>query len=85
MNHVRSCLLVAFSWAITPSSVARYVQSDPVGLAAGTNTYTCADNDPLRYVDPNGLCPCGESQDVIQLARSDRRDWSRAADRSDVR
>jgi RHS repeat-associated protein len=33
----------------------RYIQADPVGLAAGANVYAYVDNDPLSAVDPLGL------------------------------
>jgi len=33
----------------------RYVESDPVGLAAGINTYNYTLQNPLWYVDPLGL------------------------------
>ena len=36
-------------------SLGRYIQSDPIGINAGFNTYVYVNNNPLRYVDLLGL------------------------------
>ncbi|MCI5066766.1 DUF6531 domain-containing protein [bacterium] len=51
----------------------RYIQSDPIGLRGGINTYAYAGNNPLFFVDPRGEKITGEWVELsVSIGKPDR-------------
>lgn len=64
----------------------RFLQTDPLGYAAGANLYGYVGGDPVNYVDPTGLCARVEtySRPNLDVTCTGRRQITRGASSSAI-
>jgi RHS repeat-associated protein len=48
-------------------AIGRYTQADPTGVHTGTNLYAYVAGNPLRWIDPSGLCSITANADVTTI------------------
>jgi RHS repeat-associated protein len=53
-------------------AVGRYVESDPIGMLAGVDTYAYVEGNPLNYVDSNGLDKLPPSQVLMLILQNNK-------------
>ncbi|MCL2306842.1 MAG: hypothetical protein FWC38_01110 [Proteobacteria bacterium] len=66
----RLLLMLLVSLFFASSAVARYLESDPIGVEDGPNTYVYVKGNPVNLVDPTGLFTPWNHNDMTKAAMS---------------